>query len=123
MAQILIVDDSSAIRMLMERMLKELAPAADLTKVGSGEEAVNWAQDAKTLSAALIDYNMPGLNGVEVAQALREKFPECILLLCTSNIQDTVRQRATDIQMPVINKPIDKDIVADFLLPIIGDEA
>jgi two-component system, chemotaxis family, chemotaxis protein CheY len=70
MSKVLIVDDSRAIRMILRRILLE--EGYEVREARNGAEALevmNAEPDAIRL--ALIDWNMPGMNGLELLKELR----------------------------------------------------
>jgi DNA-binding NtrC family response regulator len=57
----------------------------------------------------LTDVVMPGMNGIELALAVSEKFPECKVLLfsgqtATAELLDRARKQGGD--FPLLSKPI-----------------
>ncbi|AVX29932.1 two-component system, response regulator, stage 0 sporulation protein F [Carboxydocella thermautotrophica] len=79
--KILIVDVQVGIRMLMREALKDLT--SQLEMAASGQEAIE-----KFLSfqpdIMLIDLKMPGMNGLEVLEALQDKREKCRIILMTA---------------------------------------
>ena len=53
----------------------------------------------RDVDVALLDYNMPGKNGLELAGELRVTHPTMPIALITANVQDEViaRARAVDV--------------------------
>lgn len=69
--RLLIVDDSSAIRLLLRRLL---SPFAECTTAGCGNEALDLfaaALDTTPFDAVLTDLNMPQMDGHQLLSALR----------------------------------------------------
>jgi signal transduction histidine kinase/ActR/RegA family two-component response regulator len=66
---VLLVDDDDAVRSVLAELLH--AVGAHCTAVGSGREAIATAQ-AERFDLLLIDLNMPELDGLAVASALRD---------------------------------------------------
>ena len=64
----LVVDDSRAIRVILTQMLKALGyrPA----EARHGREALLYLQANPDTTLALIDWNMPEMNGLELVQAV-----------------------------------------------------
>lgn len=69
---ILIVDDNAANRRLYQATLGDLG--AELFIVGSGEEALELC-DAHPYAMVLLDVHLSGMNGFQVAHAIRDKCP------------------------------------------------
>lgn len=65
----LIVDDSRAMRTILKRMLAELGH--DSVEAAHGAEALARLQEVGPLDVALVDWNMPEMNGFEFVKAVR----------------------------------------------------
>lgn len=64
MPRVLCVDDDESIRLLVKALLTNMLPA-DVTIVGSGEEALIWLLANPPPDLILLDLMMPGINGYE----------------------------------------------------------
>ncbi len=80
MARILVVDDESLVRRAMTRILT--TEGYSVVTAGDGEEALRYAGDT-VFDLAIVDYDMPGRDGLWVLSALRELMPGCIRVLMT----------------------------------------
>jgi len=80
--QILIADDSPAVRNLLRAMLNEQERFAVCGEAVDGKDAV---EKAKWLDpdVVLLDLAMPGMNGAEAAGILRKSNPRAHLVLFT----------------------------------------
>ncbi len=119
MPTILIVDDSRVARLSIRRMVLGLIPDADLLEAGSAEDALTVV-DGKHIDRALIDFNMPGRNGLELAEDLVAGRPGLKMAMITANIQDAVAGRAKALGMAFIAKPPREEDMAGFLLETQG---
>ena len=80
--RVLIVDDEVEFaRLLCERLE---ARGLAVETVFSGEEALEIAQQ-KTFDAILLDLAMPGMNGIETLERLRDINPDLQIILFTGN--------------------------------------
>ncbi len=112
--KILIVDDSRLARRMARDAVVKAAPDATIIEAESGDDALEKV-DGNDITAAIIDLNMPGMNGLELALELRQRFANIPLALCTANIQETIRQRAEEQNILFIPKPINPEKITDFL--------
>jgi DNA-binding response OmpR family regulator len=56
---------------------------------------------------ALLDYNLPDMTGVQVAQRLRALFPETAIMIASGRIEGLSEQTLKDIGITVfVNKPL-----------------
>lgn len=75
---ILLADDEEMLRDLLSELLE--ATGYNVIKVNSGQEALNTLNELK-IDLAIIDFNMPGLNGLDTIAKMREmKFNFPIIL-------------------------------------------
>ncbi|MHA1571653.1 MAG: response regulator [Alphaproteobacteria bacterium] len=112
--QILIVDDSRVARMMARTCVAKAAPTATIIEADSGDDALEKLGGID-ITAGIVDLNMPGMNGLELAFELRQRFADIPLALCTANIQETIRQRAKEQNILFIAKPISAEKVRVFL--------
>ena len=65
----LVVDDSRAIRMIIARQLSSLGFAT--VQAADGQEALDAVAASGPFDIALVDWNMPVMNGLEFVRAIR----------------------------------------------------
>jgi len=79
----LVADDSSIVR---ERFVEMLSRIKNVEVVGqscNGKEALDMILDLRP-DVALLDINMPGMNGIEVLTTIKTKKPDIKVILFTS---------------------------------------
>jgi serine/threonine-protein kinase len=81
--RILVADDDSDFRDLAIEALSYGFPGAAIEAVGDGEAAL-MACDRESPALVVIDLDMPGLNGVELTAALRERYSMPIVVVTAS---------------------------------------
>ncbi|MBF0422543.1 MAG: response regulator [Magnetococcales bacterium] len=104
----LIVDDSSLARMMVRKFFSESFKDWDLLEAKDGDDALALVE-GQTLHLALIDFNMPGMNGIDLSEKLLEKHPDLSIHLVTANIQERMQLRAESIGIGFIKKPINQE--------------
>ncbi len=71
MLDILIVDDSAAIRKILQRVLRQAdIPIGNIAEAGDGNEAIE-VMKTSNIGLVLSDINMPNMNGLEMLSAIR----------------------------------------------------
>ena len=65
----LVVDDSRAMRLILGRVLRERG--YDVAEAGDGREALDALSSGPLPDVALVDGNMPVMNGLELVQQVR----------------------------------------------------
>ena len=68
--QVLVVDDNAVNQMLAESQLARLGMSAVV--LGTGEEAVELLAKGEGPDLVLMDYHLPGINGLEATRRIRE---------------------------------------------------
>ena len=83
MIKLLLADDQALVRGAMAALLDMEADLKVVAEVGRGDEVVDaaLAQDA---DVALLDVEMPGMDGVSAARELRRALPSCKVLMVTT---------------------------------------
>jgi DNA-binding response OmpR family regulator len=79
--RILVVEDEPAIAAAIKSILEEAALAADV--VADGSDALTWA-DAYAYDLVILDIVLPGLDGIAVCRALRERGSKTPILMLTA---------------------------------------
>ena len=114
MKRVLVVDDELLIRKAVSRLLTRrgytVVAAAD------GEDALREAERLP-FDVAIVDYEMPGRNGLQVLAGLREVQPACIRVLMTAHrdfpsIVNAVNRGEI---MRVVQKPFEPDELVELL--------
>lgn len=106
MKKILIVDDSRTARMMYKHWLAALRPKYSLFEADGSEQAMAHMTDKDDAWLAFIDYNMEGLNGMELVQSLLPYIQPCHMALCTANFQAAIQERAQDMGILFMKKPM-----------------
>jgi DNA-binding response OmpR family regulator len=122
-----IVDDNIEIADALSDWLGLLG--LDATVHYSAETLLEWLQNSHAkscgdpvntpnlLDAAIIDINLSGINGIELAHKLRLKFPDLPLLLISALRHDEVESLGSlPVGVSFIRKPFDLGLIEDFLL-------
>ena len=111
---ILIVDDSLLARVMLKRFVSKSLPDAHIIEGKDGSDALSKI-DGKCIDIAFVDYNMPGISGIELARMLKERQPNVVISLITANIQDYIIKEASVLGIDFIPKPIDEHNIAVYL--------
>lgn len=111
---LLIVDDSRTSRMLIRNQINRLRPNWRMIEASSGEESLSVIED-QLPDFISMDVNMPGISGLEAAGHIRLKYPEVRIVLCTANIQESIRNAVAKANIGFVSKPITERSVIDSL--------
>lgn len=83
MIRLLLADDQALVRGAMAALLDMEPDLTVVAEVGRGDEVVA-AVRAQAVDVALLDVEMPGLDGVAAARELRREVPGCRVLMVTT---------------------------------------
>jgi len=111
---VLIVDDSKLARIVMAKAITALQPDWTRVEAGNADEAL-VAVDRQQIDVVILDFNMPGKDGLSLAEELRARFPAMPIAVATANVQDEVVARARAANATFISKPITEDGLRGFL--------
>jgi CheY-like chemotaxis protein len=85
---ILLVDDDEAVREITATMLRTSGYV--VLEVGSGRAALDLLDGGTNIDLAILDFAMPGMNGVEVARQIHARFPHLPVLFVTGYVDQSV---------------------------------
>lgn len=91
--RVLIVDDSSTMRSIVRKILTASRFALDVHEVSEGIAALELLGSGK-FGLVFLDYNMPGLNGLETLSEIKRLAPDVSVVIMTSMANDDVVSRA-----------------------------
>ena len=112
---LLIVDDSKLARMSVAKAMKALYPDWTRVEAANADEALALSGDAG-FDIALLDFNMPGRDGLELAGELRIAHPKMPIAIISANHQDEVVARAAAIGATFLPKPLTETALSGFLV-------
>jgi two-component system chemotaxis response regulator CheY len=74
MVDVMIVDDSAAIRKILKRMLDQAGLAlGKVVEAGDGVEALEKLKQQPSINLILSDINMPNMDGIQLLTELKSK--------------------------------------------------
>ncbi len=118
----LIVDDSSVMRKIVERSLRQAGiELAEVMEAGSGTEALS-AIEQKKPDLILSDINMPVMNGLEFVRKLQDvsgmkDVP--VVMITTEASESHVVEALSYGAKGYIRKPFTPDQVKEHVLPLV----
>jgi len=111
---VLVVDDSKLARMVMASAMRRIRPEWQLLEATNADDAV------KTISAgdvdiAVVDFNMPGIDGLELVATIRKAHPMMPVAVISANLQDEIVGRARELNAVFVAKPLTDEALGGFL--------
>lgn len=107
--QILVVDDEESVGFFLKASLEEARCGYHVELVSSGEEALRVMR-RRAFDLVITDLRMPGMNGLELMEEVRARYPHSRLILMTAYGNPTVEATAYRLgACRYINKPFSID--------------
>lgn len=96
MTRILIVDDNPAVRRYLRAILEQQESWKVCGEARTGAEALHEVLQAPP-DLVVLDYQMPDLNGVDVARQIAEMFPRIPILMVTLHLSRQLADAAREV--------------------------
>ena len=121
--KILVIDDEKNLCILLKSNLENTGEY-EVTTAYSGEEGLQKAKDVD-FDLVITDFKMPGLNGRQVLNALKDMKPYSPVVLCSVYHDDPSTVTALDIAKAdgIITKPFEHKQLYRTIKEILADSA
>jgi CheY-like chemotaxis protein len=110
--KVLVVDDSKLARMVMASALRRIKPDWELVEATSADDAL---AAISAVDIGLVDFNMPGTDGLELVARIRKNHPKMPLAIVSANLQDEIIARARELNAAFVAKPLTDEALGAFL--------
>ncbi len=119
---VLIVDDSSAIRKILQRVLRQVeAPISEIFEAADGLEALAVLESQK-VSFVLSDINMPNMDGLQLLSEIknRAEFKSLpVVMITTEGAQNKVLEAVNLGAAGYVRKPFTPEQIKEKLVGIV----
>ncbi|MDX3774113.1 response regulator [Chromatiaceae bacterium AAb-1] len=115
--KVLIVDDSRVSRIFIRNFIRQLQPQWQIFEADGGKAAIALAAEHRFYAVSL-DYNMPEMNGFEVADRLKAIDPHCFIGLLTANVQRSTQEQAQAAGLYFYKKPINLEMMQQMMMDV-----
>lgn len=92
MINIILADDHELVRTGLRRLLDDVDDITVLGEADNGHMAISLVRELQP-DVAILDINMPGLNGIETTEVLRRDFPELKIVIVSMHSDELFPQR------------------------------
>lgn len=107
---ILVIDDEPTIK----ETLSLVFPEFQFTSTSNGKEGLSALRQLTDIAMVFLDYDMPGMNGIDTLCAIKEEFPGIDVIMVTGNphiTEEAMHYGAAGL----IEKPIDFDELQELI--------
>jgi two-component system cell cycle sensor histidine kinase/response regulator CckA len=116
-ATVLVVDDEPVLRRVCARLLNKLGYQA--LEAAGGEEALRvYREQGPKIDLVLLDLIMPGLNGIQTLERLREMDPDVRVLLCSGYGDKAGENLSADVEF--IAKPYTLEFLSQKVAAVLA---
>ncbi len=104
---ILLVDDESAVRTVLKGSIRKLGPKYQVVTAVDGFDALDAVQQ-QAFDLIVTDFNMQGMDGLELIEAIRYQQPQARIMLMTAYGYDGLEDEAKALQVEAyLSKPLE----------------
>lgn len=114
--QVLVIDDSRTMRLILGRMLGDLG--LEVTEATNGRDALAQLDAGLSPSVILVDWNMPEMTGIEFVEAVRRPPYEStakVVMVTTETEVPQVRRALESGADEYVMKPFTSDAIIEKL--------
>lgn len=112
--KVLVVDDSKLARIVAGKAIAALQPDWTRIEAGSAADALQIVGQQQ-IDVAILDFNMPDRDGLELASDLRDAHPNMPIAVITANVQDEIIARVRALNATFVAKPVTQDALSGFI--------
>ena len=124
--RVLVVDDNSSARKVLADLLRNFDLKVSTAESGAAAlEAIQAAAATQAFDVVLLDWQMPGMTGIETALAIKQlQLPaEPKIAIVTAYDREDVRQQSKEIGIEhIMIKPINSSVIFDTLIQLLDDK-
>ncbi len=115
----LVVDDHPTTREVFGSMLESLR--FDVALAASGERALELASGERAFDLVLLDWKLPGIDGIAAARALAARPRRPAIVMATAYASETLMREANEAGVDVfLQKPVSPSALCDAAMTALG---
>ena len=115
--KVLLVEDNEQVRDFAAELLRDLD--CEVESAADGKEALEKVRDGG-FDLVFSDVVMPGLTGLQLAQAIEQEWPDLPVLLATGYSQELAGERG--LRFKVVAKPYDATTLSGAIASVLETE-
>ena len=121
--RVLVIDDSRAVRAILKKTLTDLGYA--VAEAGDGQQGLDRLAAGETFDLALVDWNMPVLDGLGFVRGVRAdpQHAGMKLMMVTTEIEHSQVQKAVDAGANAyLTKPFAAPVLAERVQQLMASQ-
>lgn len=119
--RVLVVDDVDLLRDFTQRFLQ--MTGLNVLVASSGEQALKVLEaSAEPVDLLFTDYNMPGMNGLELIEAITQRWPKTKFILASGFLKDATYARIEQCRATILAKPYDMHDAAKIVMEKLAEK-
>ncbi len=112
--RLLLIEDNPLTQRITVEMLN--TSGAQVVAVGNAVQALETLQNSEPFAAALVDFDLPDIDGITLARQLAQQYPSLVLIGFSAHVIDeTLRQRTSSLFREIIPKPVPREVLGQLL--------
>lgn len=112
--RLLLIEDNPLTQRITLEMLT--TSGAQVATAENAAQAIETLQNSESFTAALVDFDLPDIDGITLARQLTEKYPSLVLIGFSAHVIDeTLRQRTSSLFRGIIPKPVSREVLGQLL--------
>ncbi len=111
---VLMVDDSKLPRIVAGKAIAALQPDWTRLEAGNAADALEIVV-SRHIDVAVLDFNMPDKDGLELAKELRALHPNMPIAVITANVQDEIIAAVRALNGTFVAKPVTEEALSGFI--------
>lgn len=92
MIKIILADDHALVRTGLSRLIDDVENLTVVAEADNGNDAISHVQEHQP-DIAILDINMPGLNGIKTTEILRRDYPDLKIIIISMHSDELFPQR------------------------------
>ncbi|EGD4842318.1 ATP-binding protein [Shigella flexneri] len=112
--RLLLIEDNPLTQRITVEMLN--TSGAQVVAIGNAAQALETLQNSEPFAAALVDFDLPDIDGITLARQLAQQYPSLVLIGFSAHVIDeTLRQRTSSLFRGIIPKPVPREVLGQLL--------
>jgi PAS domain S-box-containing protein len=119
--RVLVVDDVDLLRDFTQKFLQ--MTGLNVLVASSGEQALQVLENsAEPVDLVFTDYNMPGMTGLELIEAITRRWPKTKFVLASGFLNDATYARIEQCRASILAKPYDMHDAAKIVMEKLAEK-